>query len=210
MFTGIVEAQGTIVESTERPSARRLTFATSLPVKNLPLGVSVAVDGVCLTVVERSPGRFTADVGPETLARTTLVARQVGDRVHLERPLAIGDALGGHLVAGHVDGVGTVAGLRRRVDALYLEITAPADIARYMVPKGSITVDGVSLTVNTVAGELFGVTLVPHTLSVTLLSERTVGTAVNLEADLIAKHVERLVSHYLAAAGVGSNPGARP
>jgi riboflavin synthase len=212
MFTGIVEAQGTVVESTERPSARRLTFATTLPVENLPLGASIAVDGVCLTVVERSPGRFTADVGPETLARTTLVARQVGDRVHLERPLAIGDALGGHLVAGHVDGVGTVALSRRRGDALDLEIAAPADIARYLVPKGSITVDGVSLTVNTVAGDRFGVTLVPHTLAVTLLAERAVGATVNLEADLIAKHVERLVSHYLAAAGVGGGqvPGARP
>jgi riboflavin synthase len=115
-------------------------------------------------------------------------------------------------VAGHVDGLGTVVVSRRRGDALELEITAPADIARYLVPKGSVTVDGVSLTVNTVEGGRFGVTLVPHTLAVTLLAQRAVGAAVNLEADLIAKHVERLVSHYLSAAGVGggSTQGAQP
>ena len=205
MFTGIVETLGTVVELTERASARRIAIATDLPVDKMALGASIAVDGVCLTVVEREAGRFVADLGPETLALTTLAALKVGDRVHLERPLAVGDALGGHLVAGHVDGVGTVVVSRRRGDALDLEITAPADIARYLVPKGSVTVDGVSLTVNTLEGDRFGVTLVPHTLAVTLLAARAVGAPVNLEADLIGKHVARhvdlLVAHYVAAGG---------
>jgi riboflavin synthase len=210
MFTGLVEAQGIVVELAERPSARRLAIATELPVENLSLGASIAVDGVCLTVVERAAGRFTADLGPETLARTTLAALRLGDRVHLERPLAVGDALGGHLVAGHVDGVGTVAATRRRGEALEMEISAPADIAPFLVPKGSIAVDGVSLTVNTVEGDRFGVTLVPHTVAVTLLPQRAVGAAVNLEADMIAKHVARLVAHYVSAAGipVPAVPGA--
>jgi riboflavin synthase len=205
MFTGIVETQGTVVELAERAAARRVAISTDLPVEKMALGASIAVDGVCLTVVERTAGRFVADLGPETLACTTLAALKVGDRVHLERPLAVGDALGGHLVAGHVDGVGTVAVSRRHGEALDLEITAPAEIARYLVPKGSVTVDGVSLTVNTVEGARFGVTLVPHTLAVTLLGARPVGASVNLEADLIAKHVARhvdlLVAHYVAASG---------
>jgi riboflavin synthase len=201
MFTGIVEGMGSVVEWRGDATMRRVVVETTLPVERLPLGASIAVDGVCLTVVERSTGRFAADVGPETLARTTFGQRRIGDRVHLERPLAVGDPLGGHMVAGHVDGVGQIAVSRSRGDALDLEIVAPAEIARYLVVKGSITVDGVSLTVNTVDGDRFGVTLIPHTLAVTLLSERMVGASVNLEADLIAKHVDRLVALYVGAQG---------
>jgi len=210
MFTGIVEDVGTIVEiaaETEGREARRLAVATALPVDRLPLGASIAVDGVCLTVVERAAGRFAADLGPETLARTTLGRRRAGDRVHLERPLAVGDALGGHLVAGHVDGVGTVAASRARGEARELEIAVPDALARYLVPKGSITVDGVSLTVNTVDGRRFGVTLIPHTLAATVLGARPVGAEVNLEADLIAKHVDRLVALYVARAGADAAGG---
>jgi riboflavin synthase len=204
MFTGIVKATGEIVEWKPGAETRRLVVATALPVAELPLGASLAVDGVCLTVVERSAGRFAADVGPETLARTTFAERRVGDRVHLEPPLAVGDALGGHLVSGHVDGTGTVAALRPRGDALEVEIDAPPEIARFLVPKGSITVDGVSLTVNTVDGNRFGVTLIPHTMAVTLLATKAAGALVNLEADLIAKHVDRLVTHYVRAQGAAS------
>jgi riboflavin synthase len=201
MFTGIVESVGTIVELGVRGTGR-LIVGTSLPVERLPLGASIAVDGVCLTVVERSAGRFAADLGPETLARTTLGGRQVGDRVHLERPLAVGDALGGHMVAGHVDGVGTIVRSEARGDAREVEIAAPAELSRYLVSKGSIAVDGVSLTINQVSGDRFGVTLVPHTLAVTLLGQRPVGGPCNLEADLIAKHVDRLVALYVGAQGV--------
>lgn len=220
MFTGIVESVGTVLEIGDGAATRRLVVASSLPVARLPLGASIAVDGVCLTVVERGVGAggapgavaarggdqwFAADLGPETLALTTLVRLKVGDQVHLERALAVGDPLGGHMVAGHVDGIGTIISTHAHGEARDLEFAAPAEIARYVVPKGSIAVDGVSLTVNRVDGNRFGVTLVPHTLSVTLLGRRAAGEPVNLEADLIAKHVDRLVSHYVAAA-----QGVRP
>ncbi len=210
MFTGIVESQGTIVAVGAGTDTRRVVVACDLPVERLPLGASIAVDGVCLTVIERSSGRFAADVGPETLARTTLARLKVGDRVHLERPLAVGDALGGHMVAGHVDGVGAVVAARPRGDCHDLEISAPPEIARYLVSKGSVAVDGVSLTINTVDGNRFGVTLVPHTLAVTLLGQRTIGAAVNLEADLIAKHVDRLVGIYVDAAATRPRGSALP
>ena len=197
MFTGIVQGQGTIAAWGPGAETRRLVVSTDLAVERLPLGASIAVDGVCLTVVERGPGRFAADVGPETLARTTFADRREGDRVHLEAPLAAGDPLGGHIVAGHVDGVGVVATARPRGEALELEIDAPAELARYLAPKGSVTVDGVSLTVNTVSACRFGVTLIPHTLAVTHLGQLVPGARVNLEADLIAKHVDRLVAHYV-------------
>lgn len=204
MFTGIVQGMGTIAAWGSDADTRRLVVSTALPVEKLPLGASIAVDGVCLTVVARAAGQFAADVGPETLACTTFADRKVGDRVHLEPPLTAGDPLGGHIVAGHVDGVGLVAVARPRGEALELEIDAPAELARYLALKGSITVDGVSLTVNTVAGSRFGVTLIPHTLSVTHLGQLGAGARVNLEADLIAKHVERLVAPYVRV------PGATP
>jgi len=194
MFTGIVEATGTVSALERREGGVRLAVTTDLDVGALPLGASLAVDGVCLTVVERAAGRFAADLGPETLARTTLGALRLGARVHLERPLRLGDALGGHLVSGHVDGVGAVVGRRAAGTSLELEIAAPESVVATLVPKGSITVAGASLTINEVAGDRFSVTLIPHTLAVTTLGTLTVGAAVNLEGDLIAKHVERLVT----------------
>ena len=195
MFTGIIEATGRVAELRRRAASRRITVASGgLPVGGLPIGASIAVDGVCLTVVERARGRFSADLGPETLARTTLGALAVGDRVHLERPLRLGDALGGHMVAGHVDGTGRIAARTPRGDALELDIEAPAEIARYLAPKGSVAVNGVSLTINRVRRNRFSVTLIPHTLAVTSLGRAQVGQRVNLEADLIAKHVERFVA----------------
>ena len=198
MFTGIVEARGTVEELEAKGSVRRVVFATepslALAVEGLPLGASIAVDGVCLTVTSRARGRFSADLGPETLARTTLGALAPGARVHLERPLKLGDALGGHLVSGHVDGVGHVVSRQPRGEALELEIAAPAAVAPTLVAKGSITVDGVSLTVNAVRGEQFSVTLIPHTLAVTHLGDKEVGAPVNLESDLIARHIERLIT----------------
>jgi riboflavin synthase len=196
VFTGIVEALGEIKAVRPAPGgSRRITVSSKLPVGKLPLGASIAVDGVCLTVVARAPGRFQADLGPETLALTTLGDRDVGDRVHLERPLRVGDPLGGHLVAGHVDGVGTVKLARSRGDALELRIAVPADLAPYFAPKGSVTVNGVSLTVNEVRRNVFSVTLIPHTLAVTGLGGLRAGDRVNIEADIIAKHIARLVKH---------------
>jgi riboflavin synthase len=217
MFTGIVEARGTVEELEPKGSVQRVVIATELPVEELPLGASIAVDGVCLTVIERSPGRFAADLGPETLALTTLSALAVGARVHLERALKLGDALGGHLVSGHVEGVGHVVARNPLGDALELRISAPAEVVPTLVVKGSVTVDGVSLTINRIEGAaaaveapVFSVTLIPHTLAVTGLGEKAVGAAVNLEGDMIAKHVDRIVDARLAAAGLSAaSPAAK-
>jgi riboflavin synthase len=198
MFTGIIEATGTVSALDRREGGVRLAVATELDVGGLPLGASIAVDGVCLTVIERAAGRFAADLGPETLACTTLGALRPGARVHLERPLRVGDALGGHLVSGHVDGVGTIVGRREVGDSLELEVSAPETIVATLVPKGSITVAGASLTINVVTDNRFQVTLIPHTLAVTTLGGLAVGAPVNLEGDLIAKHVDRLVTARLA------------
>jgi riboflavin synthase len=211
MFTGIIEATGTVQRA---PGAEpgRLTITTELDVGGLPIGASIAVDGVCLTVVEREAGRFEADVGPETLARTTLGQLAAGDRVHLERPLKMGDALGGHLVAGHVDDVGRVGARRPAGSALVLEIVAPPALSRTLVEKGSVAVDGVSLTVNAVFEDRFSVTLIPHTLAVTHLGAKPVGARVNLEGDLLAKHVDRLIGERWRAPGGGpaAPAGDRP
>lgn len=218
MFTGIVESLGT-VESIARAeperTAARLTVATKLDLSAVTLGASIAVDGVCLTVVEldRTRGRFAADLGPETLMLTTLGNFEPGTGVHLERPLRLGDPLGGHLVAGHVDAVGLIVARRENGSALDLEISVPPNVARAIAPKGSIAVDGVSLTINTlydVAGAAtFGVTLIPHTLAVTKLGGKAIGAAVNIETDLIAKHVERLVGPYAARDGASKNDAAK-
>jgi riboflavin synthase len=205
MFTGIVQATGTVA-SIERaaPEAAtaRLAISTPLDLSDAAPGASIAVDGVCLTIVERQPerGLFAADLGPETLALTTLGRLGPGARVHLERPLRMGDELGGHLVTGHVDGVGTVVARREQGGALELEISAPAAVAPALAVKGSVAVDGVSLTVNAIAeladAAIFAVTLIPHTLAVTKLGSKAEGSTVNLEGDVIAKHVQRLLAPY--------------
>jgi riboflavin synthase len=209
MFTGIVEALGQIesvrdggdagTKAARGPRNRRIVISTDLPLATVPKGGSIAVNGVCLTLVGRRGRRFEADLGPETLARTTLATLAEGDRVHLERALRLGDPLGGHLVSGHVDGVGTVVSARKVGDALELEIDAPAGVASLIVEKGSICVDGVSLTVNRIDASRFAVMLIPHTLDVTALGGYRRGQRVNLEADLIAKHVDKLVNQRLAA-----------
>jgi riboflavin synthase len=195
VFTGIVAGIGKVERVRAQPGgSRRVMVSTALDLSGVALGASIAVHGVCLTVVARGARRFEADLGPETLAVTTLGALAVGDRVHLERPLRLGDELGGHLVTGHVDGVGRITGRRPRGDALTLRIAAPATVVPFLARKGSVTVDGVSLTINDVAGpgNVFSVTLIPHTLAVTCLGERQRADRVNIEADLIAKHVARL------------------
>jgi len=197
VFTGIVEGIGK-VESLRAGAGdtRRLTVKTTLEVGKLPLGASIAVNGACLTIVARRSGRpstFQADVGPETLSCTTLGSLGPGTRVHLEPALRLGDSLGGHMVSGHVDGTGRVESARKQAGTLALRVSAPDDVAPYLFKKGSIAIDGVSLTVNKVEGALFEVLLIPHTLEVTLLGELRAGSRVNLEADMIAKQVARFV-----------------
>jgi riboflavin synthase len=176
-----------------RPPTMRISISSKIDLATVPAGGSIAVDGVCLTVTGRRGRRFDADLGPETLALTTLGQLQPGDQVHLERPLRMGDPLGGHLVAGHVDGVGKVVATRPLGEALELEIAAPAALAPFLAAKGSIAIDGVSLTLNRVTARSFSVTLIPHTLAVTCLGQLRPGDKVNLEADLLAKHVARLL-----------------
>ena len=193
MFTGLIESIG-LLEGTERRGANlafRLRATPALP--DLRIGESVAVDGYCLTVTGGDGARFLADVSPETLARTTAGQRRPGDRLNLERALRLGDRLGGHLVAGHVDGIGTIRRVTEQGGFVVLRIEAPAEILRYCVSKGSIAVDGVSLTINQVDAQGFELGIIPHTWEMTALSGRRPGDAVNLETDLIGKYVERFL-----------------
>ena len=193
MFTGIVEELGHVVALEQRTGAARLTVSGPLAVADAGIGDSIAVNGVCLTVAELADHCFTADVMAETLARTTLGDLVAGDAVNLERPLTLAARLGGHLVQGHVDGVGTVLERRPAQHWTEVDIAAPAAVTRYIVEKGSITVDGVSLTVAAVDGTVFTVSLIPETLARTTLGQRGAGEHVNLEVDIVAKYVERLV-----------------
>ncbi len=197
MFTGIVEESGTVVALSARPEGARLVVKTGLDLSDTKLGDSIAIDGCCLTVVDLLPGTVAFDLGPETLAVTTLGSLSTGKRVHLERALRVGDRLGGHMVAGHVDAVGTVSRAERvgapPNDALIVRIEAPPAITRYCVAKGSICVDGVSLTLNVVDDAGFEVGLIPHTLVVTHFASLAPGVRVNLEADMLGKYVEKLL-----------------
>jgi riboflavin synthase len=189
MFTGIVEELGR-VSDVEGP---RLTVESTTAVEGSLVGASVAVNGVCLTVVEQGDAALSFDLTEETLDRTALGRLVPGDRVNLERPVTLTARLGGHLVQGHVDGVGTVTAVTPQEGGSDVEIELPEGIERYVVEKGSITVDGVSLTVSGVTDRRFTVALIPHTLAVTTLGTTGRGDAVNLEVDVLAKYVERLM-----------------
>jgi riboflavin synthase len=194
MFTGIVEELGSVRAVTAREGGARLELHATQVITDAAIGDSIAVNGCCLTVVELGDDWWAADAQIETLDRTTLGALLPGDPVNLERPLRLGDRLGGHLVLGHVDGVGEVTAVDPLPDgSTRVTVRAPSALARYLVEKGSVTVDGASLTITTVDGADFGVALIPHTLAVTTLGVRRPGDRVNLEADMIAKHVERLL-----------------
>ena len=198
MFTGIVEELGRVRAVTARAGGARLELTCTVVVADADIGDSIAVNGCCLTVVELGDGWWAADAQIETLDRTTLGTLAPGDPVNLERPLRVGDRLGGHLVLGHVDAVGEVTAVAPLPDgSTRVTVRAPEGVARYLVEKGSVTVDGASLTITTVDdtgdGAEFGVALIPHTLAVTTLGVRRPGDRVNLEADMIAKHVERLL-----------------
>lgn len=193
MFTGIVQAVGRIASRENRRSNARIVIdAGSLDFIDVALGDSIAVAGVCLTVVAIDGARWVADVSAETLRLTTLGSLARGDAVNLEKSLRLADHLGGHLVSGHVDGVGHVARIDDDGGSQRWIFRVPSPLARYIAVKGSICVDGTSLTVNTVDGDTFGVTLIPHTLAVTTFGSRKVGDAVNVEVDLMARYAERL------------------
>lgn len=194
MFTGIIEEKGEFAAVLSAGSSAVLTIKASAVLEGTAVGDSIAVNGVCLTVTRLYPDRFDADVMPETLRRTTLGSLRPGDAVNLERAMAANGRFGGHIVAGHIDGTGTIREIRAEANAVWYRIEASAGILRYIVEKGSIAVDGISLTVASVDQQTFQVSVIPHTRAVTALSDRKIGDRVNLENDVIGKYVERLLS----------------
>jgi riboflavin synthase len=200
VFTGIVEEIGTLRGIRPGADSVVLDIAATTVTDDAAVGDSILTDGVCLTVTSLRAGGFTADAMPETVRRTTLSQRRPGERLNLERAMTLRSRLGGHLVSGHVDGVGTVTGVLPEDNALVVELEAPEAVTRVTVDQGSIAVDGVSLTVVAVAGDRVRVSLIPHTAAVTTLGRLTTGSRVNLEADLIAKYVHAFVA--------GRKPGA--
>ncbi|MCH7942802.1 MAG: riboflavin synthase [Proteobacteria bacterium] len=190
MFTGIISDRGEL-RAIEGESDKRLVIATSYPVESIAIGASIACSGVCLTVVDRRADWLAFDVSAETLACTTLGDWRVGAAVNLERPLTLDDELGGHMVLGHVDGVARIEASDAEGDSRRLSLAAPEALAGFIAAKGSVAVDGVSLTVNRVESTVFEVNIIPHTLAVTTLGERRLGDRVNLEIDVLARYVAR-------------------
>lgn len=192
MFTGIVTDMGT-VRAIAKDGDTRYEIQTHYDMKTVDIGASIAHSGVCLTVIETGPDWFAVQASGETLSKTTLDGWKVGSRINLERALKVGDELGGHIVSGHVDGVGEVVSVRDDGESKRFTFRVPAALKNFMAPKGSVAVDGVSLTVNEVEGDTFGVNIIPHTQQVTLFGGYAPGTRVNLEIDMLARYVARLL-----------------
>lgn len=190
MFTGIVEEVGQVAELKEH----RLTVHATKVIEGTRLGDSIAVDGACLTVVELQEGEFSVDLAPETLRRTSFGNLKAGDRINLERPLAVSDRLGGHIVQGHVDGTGRITSIRPEADCVIIRITSPKRLMSYIVEKGFVAVDGISLTVVKRGASSFTLSVIPYTLENTNLKGKRVGDRVNLEVDIVAKYVESLLA----------------
>ena len=194
MFTGLIEDVGNIASLRVNKRTARLMVKTNLPVGAMEIGASIAVNGACLTVVEKGQRQFTADVSPETLKRTNLKQFGVGSLVNLERPMRLQDRLGGHLVTGHVDGLGTVASIEKKGEFTFFGFRVPAKLGSLLVSKGSVAIDGISLTVNECGQQWFSVAIIPFTLQHTNLRARRVDAKVNIETDLIGKYVHRFLS----------------
>ena len=195
MFTGIVEGLGAVKTVIRARGGVRMDIQSPFSLEDVRVGDSISVSGVCLTAVEVEDNAFQVDVAPETLSRSTLGRTKVGDRVNLERALCLGDRLGGHLVTGHVDGTGTVKARRAVGNAVIFTFGVSEDIARYIVQKGCVAVDGVSLTVNACDPRSFEVSIIPHTVGITTIGLRNVGDLVNVEADMVGKYIERFIHH---------------
>jgi riboflavin synthase len=194
MFTGIVEGFGTITGIRPTGSGRRLSFAADFVLNQTKIGDSISVSGACLTVVSISGMRFDADVSAESIQKTTLGRAKIGKRINIERALRLSDRLDGHLVTGHVDGIGTIADRNSDGSTIRLTINIPEGLSRYIIAKGSVAVDGVSLTVNNCFKNRFDLSIIPHTAQETTLGRRKPGDAVNIETDMIGKYVERFIS----------------
>ena len=193
MFTGIVEEMGTIRSIRKGAHSAVLEIQAKVVLEDIHLGDSIAVNGVCLTATSFTPTTFTADVMHETLNRSSLASLKPGSRVNLERAMAANGRFGGHIVSGHVDGLGTVLSTQKDDNAIWYTIGAPPEVLRYVVEKGSITIDGISLTVARVDSQSFAISAIPHTVAVTVLQDRKPGDKVNLETDIIGKYVEKLL-----------------
>jgi len=196
MFTGIITDIGTI-SATEMRGDLHVRIDCAYDTSSIDIGASIACSGACMTVVELGPAWFAVDISQESVSRTAPGRWEVGSRLNLERSLKVGDELGGHIVTGHVDGVGTIVSVAEEGDSHRFEIRAPAELAPYLAPKGSITVDGISLTVNSVTDQpdgsaLFGLNIIPHTSAVTTLGGRVVHDSVNLEIDVLARYLGRM------------------
>lgn len=193
MFTGIIEGLGTLIGVRPSSQGKHLTIQSEMPLDQTKIGDSIAVSGVCLTVVALDGQRFAVEVAPETLKKTTLGAAKRGERVNLERALRLSDRLDGHLVSGHVDGMGYLQKKQRAGNAIIATIGVEPHLIRYMVAKGSVAVDGISLTINEVGQDFFNVSVIPHTAKLTTIGFKSVGASVNIETDIIGKYVERFV-----------------
>lgn len=194
MFTGIVEEIGEIVAISKGIQSSRLTIKGNLVFQDAKLGDSIAVNGVCLTVADMTSNTFTADVMAETIRRSSLGALKKGSKVNLERAMSAEGRFGGHIVSGHIDGIGTISEMKKEENAVWVTIEAPSHVLRYIVEKGSIAIDGISLTVAYIDQEGFKVSIIPHTGSETILLTKKKGDIVNLECDVIGKYVEKLIS----------------
>jgi riboflavin synthase len=202
MFTGLIEDTGRVASFLRRSEAGILVVETQLPTADIAVGDSVAVNGICLTVTATSQSTLTFDVSPESISRTTLGSLSSGSRVNLERALRLGDRLGGHIVSGHVDCEGRLIRSENRSGNHQLQFSLPQEYARYLVEKGSITIDGISLTVNAVSHDGFSVNIIPHTFAATTLGHLAIGDRVNIETDIIGKYVERLTAPWKNSGGL--------
>lgn len=193
MFTGIIEGLGSITAVASSGEGRRLSVNADFVLEGSRIGDSIAINGACLTATMLSGSRFEVDVSPETMARTTLQTITPGTRVNIERALRLSDRLDGHLVSGHIDGTGRITYKKNVGNILRIGISVPPEMSRYMIPKGSVAVDGISLTINTLDKQGFEVTIIPHTAASTTIGDRDTGDTVNIEADMIGKYIEKFI-----------------
>jgi len=194
MFTGLIEEIGTVKEISKKGDNLRLVIGANKIMDDISMGSSIAIDGTCLSVVKYTSNTFEVDISEETVKKTTIGGFKPGRKVNLERAIKISDRLGGHFVTGHIDGIGEIVKFDRTVDGAYLGIKASEDTIRYMIYKGSVAIDGISLTVANVDSNSIAIALIPHTIEMTNLKEKSIGEKVNIECDIIGKYIERFVN----------------